>query len=359
MSRRHGRRQGRNDELLQGLLLVDKPVDLTSHDVCQRVRSRLRLGKVGHGGTLDPFATGLLPLLLNGATRLMPELQAEDKVYEATIRLGVRTDTMDPTGEVTAEADASGVDDAAIQAALAGFLGTQQQVIPRFSAARVDGKRLYEYAREGEDVELPSKEITILALDLLAVRRDGERVDVDVRVHCTSGTYVRALADDLGQALGVGALLLTLRRTRIGKLDIARAISLDAIDEQATVWRDERDARKEAGEEVRFEPSENTAAWKAVLGDALMPVAELLGGVPVLRLPAALAERVRGGNPLRKGEIEALEGELPRFLPGDRLAVEDAGGVRTLAVVRAACARDALPRRPDSAVVLEIERVLR
>jgi tRNA pseudouridine55 synthase len=358
MSRRRGRRQGRNDELLQGLLLVDKPVDLTSHDVCQRVRSRLRLGKVGHGGTLDPFATGLLPLLLNGATRLMPELQAEEKVYEATIRLGIRTDTMDPTGEVTAEADPSGVDDAAIAAVLERFLGTQTQVIPRYSAARVDGKRLYEYAREGAEVELPTKEVTVHAFDLLGVRRD-EGVDVDVRVHCTSGTYVRALADDVGQTLGCGAHLLTLRRTRIGELDIARAIPLDAIDAQASVWRDERDVRKEAGEEVRFEPERNSTVWREFLGTSLMPVSELLGGVPVLRLPNDLAQRVRGGSAMRKSELIGLGVELPRFVPGDRLAVEDAAGLKTIAVMRAVSARDAMERQPDQGIVLEIERVLR
>lgn len=360
MGRRRGRRnQGRNDEILQGLLLVDKPVDLTSHDVCQRVRSRLRLGKVGHGGTLDPFATGLLPLLLNGATRLMPELQAEDKVYEATIRLGIRTDTLDPTGEILAEADPTGVTDADLTEALAGFLGTQEQVIPRFSAARVDGKRLYEYAREGEEVELPTKEVTVHAYDLLAVRRDGDRVEADVRVHCTSGTYVRALADDLGQRLGCGAHLQTLRRTRIGDLDVARAVTLDAIDAQAAEWREERDVRKEAGEALRFEPRANTDAWRGFLGDSLMPVAEILGGLPVLRLPDGLAQRVRGGANVRRAELEALGGELPRFLPGDRMALEDADGVRTVAIVKANCARDAMARRPDSAVVLEIERVLR
>ncbi len=359
MSRRRGRRAGRNDELLQGLLLVDKPAELTSHDVCQRVRSRLRLGKVGHGGTLDPFATGLLPLLINGATRLMPELQAEEKVYLATIRLGQRTDTMDPTGEVLEEADASGVDDGAIAEVLAGFLGTQVQVIPRYSAARVDGKRLYEYAREGEEVELPTKEVTIHALDLLETRREGTLVDLDVRVHCTSGTYVRALADDVGQKLGVGAHLSSLRRTSIGTLDIARAIPLDAIDVQATLWRDARNVREESGEPERFDPTQNSAVWREFLGDALMPVREMLGGVPALRVPAALGERVRGGSPLRKGELESLGEELPRFLPGDRMTIEDADGTRTLAVVRANCARDALPRRPDSAVVLEIERVLR
>lgn len=359
MSRRRGRRQGRNDELLQGLLLVDKPVDLTSHDVCQRVRSRLRLGKVGHGGTLDPFATGLLPLLLNGATRLMPELQAEDKVYEATVRFGLRTDTMDPTGETTAEADASGVDDAAIASALTGFLGLQEQVIPRFSAARVEGKRLYEYAREGEEVELPTKEITIHSLDLGEVRRGDTTVDVDLRVHCTSGTYVRALADDLGEVLGCGAHLFTLRRVRIGSLDIARAVPLQAIDEQAAIWREQRTEQQDGGETVRFEPEANSLAWRGFLGDALMPVAELLGDVPTIRLPAGLAQRVREGNPLRKGELEPLLAVLPRFVPGDRLALEDPGGLRTVAVVRAKCASEALSRVPAAAIVLEIERVLR
>ena len=144
MSRRRRNSQGRSDQLLQGILLVVKPAGMTSREVCEFVKQRLRLGKVGHGGTLDPFATGLLPLLLNGATRLMPYLQDQDKVYRAVVRLGMRTDTMDPTGEVTARANASEVTIEQVREALEGFLGDQVQTVPRYAAARVDGKRLYD-----------------------------------------------------------------------------------------------------------------------------------------------------------------------------------------------------------------------
>ncbi len=359
MSRRN-RRQGRSDTLMQGVLLLDKPADITSHDACQIIKSRLRLGKVGHGGTLDPFATGLLPLLLNGATRLMPKLQALDKVYEANIRLGVTTDTMDPTGEVIRTVDASGVTDEAIQTGIAKFLGKQLQTIPRFSAARVDGRRLYDYARAGDEVDLPTKEVTIFAYDVLGIDRSaGETVDVSVRVHCSSGTYVRALADDLGELLGVGAHLEALRRTVIGSLRMEDGVELEPIVQQAIAWRDERQKRQEAEETtVRFEPEFNTRRWSEFVGSALVPVARVLG-LPSLTLDAAVAQRLASGGPLRKSDLVSLKDKLPRLLPADSLVLEAPDGLRALAVVRAACATDSLGRREDGAIVFEVERMLR
>jgi len=354
------RRSGRNDDILQGVLLVDKPAGMTSREVCEFVRGRLRLGKAGHGGTLDPFATGLLPLLLNGATRLMPSLQDQEKVYRAVFRLGVRTDTMDLTGEVTGEADPTAVTDDQIAEALTTFVGEITQTIPRYAAARVDGKRLYEYAREGEEVELPTKEVVIYSLDLLGVERGEGVVDVEVQMHCGPGTYVRAVADDFGELLGVGAHVHSLRRLQNGGLLVDGAVTLDAIDERAGTWRDERKARQEAeGAPVRFEPEENAQRWGDFLGAALIPVAQLLGGLTTLRMPDDVTARVRSGQPLRKGDMPRCEPVDVAFRPGDRLVVEDASGLRGIAVMRATCSSDSLPRREESAVVLDVERVLR
>lgn len=359
MSRR-GRRQGRNDELLQGVLLVDKPAGLTSREVCERVRTLLRLGKVGHGGTLDPFATGLLPLLLNGATRLMPYLQDQDKLYRAVVRLGVRTDTMDPTGAVTATADASGVTESAVREVLARFVGSQQQTVPRFAAARVDGKRLYEYARDGEDVELPVKEIRIDSIDLRAVRPEGTVVDLEMDIHCGPGTYVRALADDVGQALGVGAHLYQLHRLANGGLSVHGALALSAIEEQAELWHAERLAVQERQESrIPFVPVDNARRWSAFLGKALVPVSLLLGGLPTALLVPDLVARVQSGQPLRRGEIERMEGQLPSFKKGERVVLMDPTGLSGIAIALALCSRESFARRDPSAVVLQVERVLR
>lgn len=359
MSRRR-RRQGRNDEILQGVLLVDKPAGMTSREVCEFVRSRLRLGKVGHGGTLDPFATGLLPLLLNGATRLMPYLQDQDKVYRAVVQLGVRTDTMDPTGEVTATADGSNVDQDQLREVIAGFVGQQEQTVPRYSAARVDGKRLYEYARENEEVELPTKQVEIHSIYVLDIRPGEATTDVELDIHCGTGTYVRALADDIGEKMGTGGHLAQLHRLRNGGLSVAAALPMESIGDQADAWRDERLAQQEEEErKLPFVPEQNARRWADFLGGALIPVALLLGGLATLRVPPPLVSRVRSGQPLRKGELESILDDLPAFKSGDRLVLEDPDGLRGLALARATCSRESLARREASAIVLQVERVLR
>lgn len=350
----------RSDTVLQGVLVVDKPEGLTSHAVCQEVKSALRVGKVGHGGTLDPFATGLLPLLINGATRLMPFIQSRDKVYDATVRLGQRTDTMDPTGEVISDADASHLTDAAIRTAVTGFLGKQKQLVPRYSAARVEGKHLYEYARAGEEVEQPTKDVEVFAIEVLEVRRAEATVDVDLTVHCGAGTYVRALADDLGQRLEVGGHLASLRRTRVDNMDVEAGVSMHALVAQSNVWRAERAALIEAGEKQPFEAERNARTWRGWLGGALLPVRALLADVPVLRVDGPMVQQVAGGGPLRKGALTTLEsfGQLS-FLPEDRLLVEHPDGLRGVALVRAQVSSEALVRLGDDAVVFQVERVLR
>lgn len=216
-----------------GILLVDKPGGFTSHDVVARVRRAAGTRKVGHAGTLDPMATGLLVLGLNSSTRLLTYLVGLDKEYLATIRLGVATTTDDAEGEPVAVADPEAVarvtdDDLAREIAL--LTGGIEQIPSSVSAIKVDGRRAYDRVRAGERVELAARRVTIGAFDVLAVRRSGGDLELDVRVECSSGTYVRALARDLGRALGVGGHLTALRRTRVGPFSIDAAAELEGLD---------------------------------------------------------------------------------------------------------------------------------
>ncbi|WES65907.1 tRNA pseudouridine(55) synthase TruB [Microbacter sp. GSS18] len=212
-----------------GILLVDKPQGLTSHDVVARARRALGTRKIGHAGTLDPMATGLLILGVEGATRLLTFIVGLDKTYEATIRLGVSTDSDDADGEVTSTADASGVGADDIRDAIAPLTGRISQVPSTVSAIKVGGKRAYALARAGEDVELAAREVTVSRFDVLRERRGDGTIDLDVVVDCSSGTYIRALARDLGAALGVGGHLTALRRTRIGPFAVDGAPGPDDL----------------------------------------------------------------------------------------------------------------------------------
>ncbi|CAN5461512.1 tRNA pseudouridine(55) synthase TruB [soil metagenome] len=212
-----------------GVLLVDKPQGLTSHDVVARVRKFVGTRKVGHAGTLDPMATGLLLLGINASTRLLTWIVGLDKQYLATIRLGASSTTDDAEGELSARADApamASVADSEIAAGIASLTGRISQRPSSVSAIKVDGKRAYTLAREGEEVVLAEREVTVSAFDLLETRR-GDWIDLDVRVDCSSGTYIRALARDLGASLGVGGHLTALRRTRIGPFGVENAVALD------------------------------------------------------------------------------------------------------------------------------------
>ncbi|HEY0186766.1 MAG TPA: tRNA pseudouridine(55) synthase TruB [Cellulomonas sp.] len=220
-----------------GLLVVDKPGGWTSHDVVARVRHLAGTRKVGHAGTLDPMATGVLVLGIGRATRLLTYVVGADKEYTATIRLGVTTGTDDAEGEVTARAPADAVPRTALDAGVAALTGPIRQVPSAVSAIKVDGQRAYARVRAGEQVELAARPVTIARFDVHAVRAvpdaDGSGVtalDVDVTVVCSSGTYVRALARDLGAGLGVGGHLTALRRTRVGGYPLAEARSLTELD---------------------------------------------------------------------------------------------------------------------------------
>jgi tRNA pseudouridine55 synthase len=213
-----------------GILLVDKAPGLTSHDVVSRLRRILSTRRVGHAGTLDPMATGLLVMGVNGATRLLTFFVGLDKTYTATIRLGESTTTDDAEGEALGKAPSeqlarvTGTD---IESAASTLTGDIMQVPSAVSAIKVDGKRAYTRVREGEAVALEPRPVTVSRFDITAVRRTDDGIDVDVVVDCSSGTYIRALARDLGFRLGVGGHLTALRRTRVGPFDIADALVLD------------------------------------------------------------------------------------------------------------------------------------
>ncbi len=210
-----------------GILLVDKPLGVTSHDVVAMVRRTAGTRKVGHAGTLDPLATGLLVLGLGSSTRLLTFLVGLDKEYLATIRLGESTTTDDAAGETATRADASGVAADELAAQIARLTGDIDQVPSTVSAIRVAGRRAYDLARAGEPVELASRRVRVAAFEVLEERRSGRLIDLDVRVEVSSGTYVRALARDLGAALGVGGHLTALRRTRVGPFPVAEAAAPD------------------------------------------------------------------------------------------------------------------------------------
>jgi len=274
---------------LDGVLLLDKPVGLSSNDALIRAKRLLLAKKAGHTGTLDPLASGLLPLCFGEATKFSQDLLEADKTYEATMRLGLRTATGDAEGEVI-DTRPVGCDRAAVEAALARFTGEIVQVPPMYSALKRDGKPLYEYARAGQTVEREGRNVTIHALDLLAC----EMPDVTFRVTCSKGTYVRTLAEDIGEALGCGAHLTMLRRTGVGALTLEHAVTLDTLSDADESARD---------------------AW-------LQPVDALLSTFPSVRLDDACAKRFLHGQrlPLSElGPIDAADGERVRVYDATRL----------------------------------------
>jgi tRNA pseudouridine55 synthase len=221
-------RKRQDADVAAGLLLVDKAPGMTSHDVVARARRVLSVRRVGHAGTLDPMATGLLILGVGAATRLLGLVGGHDKTYEATIRLGQSTVTDDREGEVLATTSAARLSDDDVRAALAAQTGPLQQVPSSVSAVKVAGRRSYERVRAGEEVELAPRSVTVHALQVHRIARPTpDLVDVDVTVTCTAGTYIRALARDAGAALGVGGHLTALRRTTSGPFDVAQAAPVE------------------------------------------------------------------------------------------------------------------------------------
>ncbi len=251
---------------VDGVLLLDKPLGMTSNAALQQARRLFNAAKAGHTGTLDPLATGLLPLCLGEATKFAGELLDADKAYLATIRLGVTTETADAEGAVI-EVRSVVATDAAIATVLASFVGDILQVPPMYSALKRDGKALYEYARQGIEVERKARSVTIQSIRLL--EREGDCLSI--AVDCSKGTYIRTLAEDIGKALGCGAHLAGLRRTRIGRHVLAEAVTLEQLESNSLEARDQ----------------------------LLAPVDALLASLPCVLLSENEARQLSHGQPLR------------------------------------------------------------
>ncbi|HEX6468894.1 MAG TPA: tRNA pseudouridine(55) synthase TruB [Streptosporangiaceae bacterium] len=220
---------------LGGLVIVDKPAGWTSHDVVGKLRRLAGTRRVGHAGTLDPMATGVLVVGIDKATRLLGHLTLSRKSYDATMRLGQSTNTDDAEGEITGTAPAAGVGDDELRTAIQALTGRLQQVPPQVSAIKVDGKRAYKRVRAGEELELAARPVTVDEFAVRTVRRTGELIDVEASITCSSGTYIRALARDLGAALGTGGHLTALRRTRVGPYDLSMARTIEQLTERLEV----------------------------------------------------------------------------------------------------------------------------
>ena len=257
---------------MNGIIVIDKPADWTSHDVVAKLRGALKIKRIGHGGTLDPLATGVLPIFIGSATRAVEFCENADKEYIAGLRLGIVTDTQDITGNVLSSCTpAVSLDD--ISGIISGFLGTQMQIPPMYSAIKINGKKLYELARRGIEVERPPREITISAIELL----EGSGNDYLLKIACSKGTYVRTICHDIGAALGCGGALSSLRRTRAGKFTIDMAQPLDEV---------------------------LSAAASAELSKLILPIDTIFSDYPALHLTAAETGKCMNGAPCRLENTE-------------------------------------------------------
>ena len=254
-------------EVLEGVLVVHKEAGWTSHDVVAKVRSLLRGSKVGHAGTLDPSATGVLPILVGRATRIAEYLIDWDKEYNAVMRLGETTDTQDATGQILSRADPGAITEDMLQAVIAQFRGVQQQLPPMYSAVKVGGQPLYKAARAGRTVDRAERSIAIHQLEIVAVH--GR--DVALRIVCSKGTYIRTLCADIGQALGVGGHLYALERRRVGPLSIEQAVTIDQVASHLTM---------------------------GTLSRQFMSLDQLLVQLPAVVVNAEQAQRVLNGSPI-------------------------------------------------------------
>jgi tRNA pseudouridine55 synthase len=304
-----------------GLVIVDKSGGMTSHDVVARVRRLAHTRRVGHAGTLDPMATGVLVVGIEKATRLLGYLTLTEKTYQATIRLGQSTSTDDAEGEPTGGSPASGIDPAALDGEIAKLTGQILQVPPGVSAIKVNGQRAYKLTRAGAAPELAARPVTVYEFAVGAVRPAGEFLDLDARVRCSSGTYIRALARDLGAALGTGGHLTALRRTAVGPYTLAEAHTLAELDSGAL----DNDA---LGNGAR----DNSGQWVTPLAQAAA------AAFPRLELTADEARRLAQGARLPLGEVTQRTADgapVAAFAPDGTLTAlvtADSGRVRSLAV---------------------------
>lgn len=267
---------------MNGIILVDKPQDWTSHDVVAKLRGVLHERRIGHSGTLDPLATGLLVVFVGRATRAVEFAEADSKKYLAGLRLGVSTDTQDITGNIVAESVAL-PDEAALREAIGRFIGDIEQIPPMYSAIKIGGKKLYELARRGESVERAPRKITVSAIDIAG--RDGD--DYILNISCSKGTYVRTLCSDIGEALGCGACMSCLRRTRAGVFSVDDAHSLADIE---------------------------AAVREGRLSDIILPVDTLFASFPKLTVSQSAAKRLKNGNIIK---ISAEDGEYKVYSDSD------------------------------------------
>lgn len=259
---------------MNGIILVDKPQDWTSHDVVAKLRGVLHERRIGHSGTLDPLATGLLVVFVGRATRAVEFAEADSKEYITGLHLGVSTDTQDITGNIVAESAAL-PDEAALREAIGRFIGDIEQIPPMYSAIKIGGKKLYELARRGESVERAPRKITVSAIDIAG--RDGD--DYILNISCSKGTYVRTLCSDIGEALGCGACMSSLRRTRAGVFSVDDAHSLADIE---------------------------AAVREGRLSDIILPVDTLFASFPKLTVSQSAAKRLKNGNIIK---ISAEDGD--------------------------------------------------
>lgn len=215
----------------EGVIVVNKPAGWTSQDVCAKLRGRLHVKRIGHTGTLDPMATGVLPICLGRATRIIEYYDLDFKTYRTSMKLGIVTDTLDITGKVLSESSSIDVDEQSIMNCIESFIGEIEQIPPKYSAVRINGKRAYELAREGKDFEIKSRKITIKSIDNIKI--DMEKSQLSFDVTCSKGTYIRTLCDDIGKKLGCGAAMTELTRIASGCFNIDNAKSIDEIVEMS------------------------------------------------------------------------------------------------------------------------------
>jgi len=322
--------------LIPGFLVIDKAPGATSHDIVAMVRAVTAVRKVGHTGTLDPFAKGVLPLALGPATKLIRFLDESQKVYDATIALGSATDTGDPTGEQIAEAAVPDLDPQGVERVLDSFLGDRMQAPHRYSAVKVDGRRLYEYARRGQDVRAEPRPIHVYGLDLISLEEDRLRV----LLTCSRGTYARGLADEIAQALGTVGHLCELTRTRSGPFSLAQSVSLPQLSEVVANTPDWQRAlcKRRGAERLPWNPRD--AVVEALLPYKLRPI-DALPQLPLLPVSRGQEELVLRGGAAPPPPAGVRPGERYLVVRDDELAAlaESQGGGRAAVLWRAAGGR--------------------
>jgi len=288
---------------IHGIVVLDKPLGGSSNRALQVVKRLFDANKAGHTGSLDPLATGVLPLCLGEATKVSQFLLDSDKAYRARIKLGERTDTADSEGEVIAKVEGFTLDETAVKAALRGFEGEIEQVPPMYSALKQDGQPLYKLARQGKTVERKARAITIYSIELTDV--DAGANEIEIEVDCSKGTYIRTIADDLGQILGCGGHIIALRRLRAGVFSIEDSVTLEALE-----------AEKEAG------------GFDAI--DAhLMPMDKAIDDLPAVQLPSYTAQFLKHGQPVQVSQAPA-DGLVRLYEEGEFIGIgciDDDGNV--------------------------------